>query len=369
MRHILIAAAMATLSLTGCAEQEPAFEEPPVRGLLTTLISAQEATLLRRFPGVLEPTDITSLSFEVGGKLQEVDLAVGQRVNVDDVLAQLDPEQFRIEIENRKAAVAEAEALLAQDRDDVDRQQTLLERGAGTRLALDEARTDFRASTARLTQAQEALKSAEEDLDNTTLRAPFTGIINTVDAESFATVAVGAAITSIYDANAYEVSFSVNFDTVDTLVVGTPATIRLADNPATTLAAVVSEIGERADTVSSFPVVVELRDAAPAIRAGMAVEVALELPLVEGVKGYLLPVSAAINDGEIPEDAGPRAPSPLQVYVFDPETSTVVRRDVVMAGIRENKLLIIDGLTPGDRVARAGVAFLREGMRVNLLED
>ena len=57
------------------------------------------------------------------------------------------------------------------------------------------------------------------------------------------------------------------------------------------------------------------------------------------------------------------------MYVFDPETGTVKRREVKMGGIRENKLLIIEGLEPGDRVAVAGVAFLRDGMRVKLLES
>lgn len=369
MKHVLIVS-FAALIATGCIEQDKSEQDgaAPVRGLLATVVKSSEKTTLRKYPGVLEPGEITSLSFEVVGRLGKVDLSVGQRVSKGEVLAKLDGTQFQVEIENKQAAVEEAEAKLSQDTDDLERKEKLLKKGATTRLSVDEARTDFRTSRAQLVQAQKDLKSAREDLVDTTLVAPFDGIINSVDADSFATVAVGDKITSIYNASAYEVSFSVNFDTVSSLVVGTPALVRLSDNPNVALKAVVGELGERADTVSSFPVVVSLTEIHPLIKSGMAVEVSFEFKL-PAEKGYLIPISAAITEGQIPEDAGPNKVSPLKVYVFDPKTDTVKRREVMFAGIRGNKFLIIEGLEPGEHVAIAGVSFLREGMKVKLLES
>ncbi|MEM9440333.1 MAG: efflux RND transporter periplasmic adaptor subunit [Pseudomonadota bacterium] len=360
---------LATLLMSACNQQDEASDDDnaPIRGLVTTQVASTERSTVRRYPGVLEPTEITSLSFEVAGKLEALDLSVGQRVSRGDVLAKLDDTQFLVEIGNRKASVEEAAATLAQDEDDLARQQTLLESGTVTRVAVDEAETDFKTSRARMTQAEEALKSAEENLADSLMTAPFDGIINSVDADSFATVASGTTITSLYDASSYEVSFSVNFDTVARLVVGTTAKVRLADDPDSILEAVVSELGERADTVSSFPVIVEVKEVLPIIKAGMAVEVSFEFNL-PAEEGYLLPISAAIADGQIPEGAGSTTTTPLAVFVFDPQTSTVKRREVVMAGIRENKFLIIKGLEPGEHVATAGVSFLREGMQVKLLK-
>ena len=368
MKHVLMVG-LAALTAAGCLQQEQVEEDsmPPVRGLVTAIVKSAEKTTLRKYPGVLEPGEITSLSFEVAGKLGKLDLTVGQRVSKGDLLAKLDSTQFEVQIENRKAAVEEAEARLAQDKDDLERREKLLKKGATTRLSVDEARTDFRTSRAQLVQAQKNLKSAREDLADTSLFAPFDGILNSVDADSFATVAVGTKITSLYDSSSYEVSFSVNFETVSKLVVGTPALIRLADNPDIVLKAVVSELGERADTVSSFPVVVSLKETNPLIKSGMAVEVSFEFKL-PAEKGYLIPISAGITEGQIPEGAGPNKVSPLEVYVFDPESGTVKRRNVKIAGIRENRFLIIEGLKPGEHVAIAGVSFLREGMKVKLLE-
>ncbi|WP_395173981.1 efflux RND transporter periplasmic adaptor subunit [Roseibium alexandrii] len=357
------------IAVTACNPQQDTTnnEPPPIRGLLTQEIQESTGTTERKFPGVLEPSSITSLSFKVGGKLGPVDLAVGQRVGEGQLLAALDDTQFITAIDNAQASVDEARALLQQDENDLGRQETLLERGVVSKVTVDNARTDVQTRRAQLTQAQKTLNSAEEDLEDTKLFAPFDGIINAVDVDSFATVASGTVITSLYEASAYEVSFSVNFDTVAQLVVGSTATVRLADDPSIALKATVSELGERADTVSSFPVIVRLDETHPIIRAGMAVEVSFEFAL-PAEQGFFIPMTAAVKEGQIPEVSGPGNVVPVPVYVFDSQTSTVKKREVMMAGIRENKLLIIDGLEPGERIAIAGVSFLRDGMQVKLLE-
>ena len=361
---------LAAVFLTSCSETDaPDEAERPVRGLITTVVGSVEKGTLRRYPGVLEPGEIVTLSFKVPGRLERLDLDVGQRVKQGDVIATLDPSQYELAIENRSASVSEAEALLSQDKDDLARQEELLAKGAATRLSVDNARTDFRASTARLTQARKALASAEEDLVDTKLTVPFDGVINSVDVESFETVASGTTITSLYDSSAYEVSFSVNFEVIEQLQLGTPATIFLADDPSIGLKAVVSELGERADTVSSFPVTVQLKEQNSLIRAGIAVEVAFEFDLPTG-EGFLIPLTAAIMDNPLPPEASSnRQPVPLDMYVYDEETGTVKRRTILMAGIRDNKFLVINGLEAGERVAIAGVSFLREGMKVNPLDE
>lgn len=364
----IFALALGATALLGCIpEGEVEAEDPPVRGLVTTVVSAVEETTVRRYPGVLEPGEVNLLSFEVGGRLGRLTLDVGQRVQEGDLLAALSVEQFQTTIENREAAVEEAEATLAQAEEDLARSQQLLDRGAGTRVTRDEDRTGVNQSRAQLTQAEKDLAAAREDLADSKLYAPFDGIIDSVEADSFATVSSGQTILTVYEQADYEVSFSVSFDVIERLVVGTPAQVRLADNPDIVLPAVVSELGERAGTVSSFPVVVRLAEVEPIVKAGMAVEVAFEFALPAAV-GHLIPISAAIPDVEVPEGAGPNAVVDLQVYVYDPDSETVRRRDVTMAGIRGNQFLIIDGLEVGERVATKGVTFLREGMTVRPLD-
>ena len=363
MRTCFLIAAITLLA--ACREDDPQ-AEAPARGLKTFEVAATERVSVRRFPAVLEASEIAVLSFEVGGKLQEVTLDVGQRIAKGDVLAQLDPVTLQLQVDTAQAAVDQARSTAENAASNAKRQQDLLDKGATTRVSVDDARTQSETANASLAQALKSLENAEQNLEKSVLTAPFDGILNTVEVDSFVTVGVGAPIASLYRSDSFQVSFSVNFDTVNRLVVGKPAQIRLADRPDITLPAVVSEIGSRADSVSSFPIVLELKGSNPILKAGMAVEASIEFPLA-AAEGFSIPLSAVIMDGDIGARGGPDTPGELGVYIFDPASSTVKKRTVTVGGVRENALLVIDGLSAGDHVASAGVSFLQDGQTVKLL--
>ncbi len=357
------------LFLVACKEDAPKDANSEViRGLKTVVIEDAATTTARHFPSVLQPSEVSSLSFEVPGKLKEVTLKIGELVKKGDVIAELDPASLELAVENAQAAVEVATATAENAAEDLQRQETLLEKGSVTKVSVDNARTTAATTTAQLKQAEKSLASAQEDLGKAALHAPFDGIINTMDVDSFATVGVGSPIATLYATDMFEVSFSVNFDIASVLAVGKKARVRLADNPSVTLDAVVSQLGSRADTVSSFPVVVSIADAPSNVKAGMAVEVTLEFEVLSG-QGFTLPLSASIKEGNINPSENTNTPSRVEVFVYDAATSTVKRRAVAVAGIRENSLLVVDGLSVGDRVASAGVSFLRDGMKVKLLSD
>ncbi|MEM9725412.1 MAG: efflux RND transporter periplasmic adaptor subunit [Pseudomonadota bacterium] len=364
-----LAAILLAALLKGCG-QAPAPEptDPPVRGLVTTLISATEETVRRRYPGVLEPGELNVLAFEVGGKMGRLDLSVGERVDEGQVLAKLDVEQYVASVERSRAALEGVEVRLKQAEEDLQRSEALLARGAVTRVRRDQDRTTAQQTRTERDQAQQTLNEAEENLRDTALVSPFDGIVSAIEVDSFATVSAGRTILSLYEADAFEVSFFVSFEVSSQLVVGTPATVRLADDPSVQLPAAVSELGERADTVSSFPVVVRLTETVPQMKAGMAVEVSFEFA-VPGTQGFLVPLTAIINEGRIvaqPVDA--RTVQRAPVYVYDPATSTVKRRMIAFTGLRGNSAVAIEGLAEGERVASKGVSFLRDGMAVKLLD-
>lgn len=353
--------------LAGCKEDDTA-AEAKVRGLKTFEIRETKSTQTRRFPGVLEPSDLTVLSFEVGGILATLDLDVGQRLTKGESVARLDPTSLQLQVESAQAAVDQADTSARNASDTLERLEELFSRGATTRVAVDDARTQSEAAAASLVQAQKSLETAQENLHKADLLAPFDGIVNSVEATSFSTITPGTPIASLYSAEGFEVSFSVSFDAVNELLVGTPARVRLADRPDIELAAVVSEIGARADAVSSFPIILQLKQSDPVLKAGMAVEAAIDFPLPAAI-GYPVPLSALIKDGlsGSPGEAGQN--SKAAVFVYDNQTSTVKRREIVVGGIRENMVVVVDGLMLGDLIASAGVSFLKEGQEVRLLDD
>jgi RND family efflux transporter MFP subunit len=360
----------ATMLLAGCwsEDEDTDAAEPIVRGLKTVLVAENERSVLRRFPSVLQPSELTTVGFETGGRLTAIDLRVGQVVTKGETLAQLDRKAVEIQIASSRAAVVQSRVAAENSADNLARQEALLKKGTVTRVAVDNARTDATSAAQAMVQAERALDSAQKSADDTTLVAPFDGVISAVDAQSFATVAAGTPIATLYRADGFEVSFTVNYDTINRMAVGKLATLRLADAPDRALRGVVTELGASADTVSSFPVVISVIDPPQDIKSGMAVEVNLEFELpIE--TGYKIPISAAVIEGTISGARSPTEPSPIQMFVYDPATKTVNKRQVFIAGVRENSVLVIKGLEAGERVASAGVSFLTDGQSVVLLKD
>ena len=169
----------------------------PVRGLITTLVADVEDVTVRRYPGVLEPSEVTLLSFEVGGRLGRIGLDVGERVSAGQLLAELEPEQFETVIENRLAAVEEVAATLAQAEDDLARSQALLDSGTITVVRRDADATAVAQSRAQLTQAEKNLSAAQQDLADSKLFSPFDGIVDALEVDSFATVGAGLVLSQL----------------------------------------------------------------------------------------------------------------------------------------------------------------------------
>ena len=83
--------------LSGCEGENPEnIPEQPVRGLKTFLIADTEQTTIRRYPSVLQPGSVSTLSFEISGRLNEVNLDVGQVVKKGDLLAEIDTRSLEI---------------------------------------------------------------------------------------------------------------------------------------------------------------------------------------------------------------------------------------------------------------------------------
>ena len=361
---------LALIAVSGCGEDDSRTGEiePVIRGVKTCLVEDVEETVVRRYPSVLQPSSTTTLSFEVSGRLEQMNLDVGQTVATGDVIAQIDPNSLQIQVDNAKAALQQAESTARNAEADFERKSQLVDQGVVTKAEADQARTNMETSKAQVVQAGKQLETAEENLGKAVLTAPFDGIISSVDVDSFTNVTAGSPVATIYADDKFETSFTVNYDVVNRIAVGKRATVRLADDPSVILPGHISELGTRADSVSAFPVVVALEGSNELLKAGMAVEITLEFA-VPGGTGYLLPLTVMPMEGNfnVPEDQS--QPGKMELYVFDEASGSVKLRSVQIGGLRDNQLIVVDGLSPGEHVACAGVSFLRDGMQAKLLAE
>jgi len=353
--------AIVTFGLQGCSEKKQESSEQPVRGLRAYKVAAKAESRVRRFPTVLQPADVSGLAFEISGQLKAVTLTVGQKVQL---YAQTGPQQVQAQSAKAKQAeaqVQQAQAQLDNAEADFQRKDELLKKGATTQAIHDQSRATLLTSRAQLDQAKRQLELADHNLDRSKLVAPFPGTVARVDVKSFAQVTAGQPILTLYSDDRFDMSFLAPSPTFQSLKVGQPVSVKVADMPDLSLKGEIKELGSKAEQVSAFPVTVQLDNNVAGLNAGMSVEVTIEEPVTGGSSGFLLPLSVLAPEGE------KELQGTATIFLYDGQSSTVKKHDITVSGVRDNRLIVTGGLGAGDIVASAGVSYLTDGQKVKLL--
>jgi hypothetical protein len=93
----------------------------------------------------------------------------------------------------------------------------------------------------------------------------------------------------------------------------------------------------------------------------MAVETAIEEPLIGGGSGFLVPLTVLAPEG------GKDLQGAATVFLYDKASSTAKKHKIIVGGTRDNQLVVTEGLNVDDLVASAGVSYLVDGQKVKLL--
>jgi multidrug efflux system membrane fusion protein len=352
------------LATFGCRKKE----EPPevIRSIKWMKVAETSAKQIRMISGTTKPVDQTALSFAVGGTVEKVEVKLGEQVKKDQVLAELDRQPFVLAVKDAEAGLAKAQAIVVERRANYERYVALYESNNASKAELDEARASFDSAKSQVNAAQAQLGLARRDLRKTKLRSPFNGTISVKDIEPYVEVPVGRAVFGLDgEESGYEVSAAVPDSLLINLSVGDEAEVIFPTLNNRRVRGVITELGSRSRTASTYPVTVQLQEQYDDFRSGMSVEVAFEfIPESEAGEpietGLAVPL-AALTVGE---------EKTYFVFIYDEKTSTVKKTQVKTLNVRENDVLVEPGaLKAGDIIATAGVQFLTDGQKVNLMKE
>ncbi|QPH54240.1 efflux RND transporter periplasmic adaptor subunit [Pontivivens ytuae] len=313
---------------------------------------------IRALPGEIRAIDRTPLAFEVEGRVTEVNVDIGEHFEEGDTLAQLDTYQLEIALQERRAALIEAEARFEEAQQEYERQSALFERDVVAETIAETALASLDAARSRYEIALRGIETAEDRLEDATLRAPYDGSVATRLIEPAQTISAGAPALEIQsNGGGFEITATIPDTLVSQLQVGTSHEVTLLDGSDITFSAELRDIGSRATSTSGFPVTLRIPSPNDALRAGMSVEIAFRLSSNETGASFLaVPVNAIWSN----DDGG------FSVFRIDPETSTLVGNEITLAGTEAGLALVADGLSEGDIVATRGIPFLDDGMAVHL---
>ena len=354
-RPLVRAAAIGALALLlgACGEDEaPQAAPDPVRPVKTVVVAGGGSGAMRSFPGRVDAARQVELSFSVPGKLQELPVKEGQRVEEGEVLASLDPTDYRTVVTDQQARFDKAQA-------EFRRAEELIQKNFISRQDYDALRSTLRSATA-------SLERAKVDLGYTVMKAPFSGRVAQRYVENFTEVQAKEPVLALQDTDDLEVKFQVPENLMRLAregrardLVKVSARFDGAGDRSFPLA--YKEVSTRADPqTQTFQATYTLP--APddvTLLPGMTASVDVDMSAIRsGSEVFTLPVSAVVGDTT-------KTPT---VWVVNEESMTVSPRSVEVGAMSGERISVTAGLEPGDRVVVAGVSFLRDGMKVRLLE-
>jgi RND family efflux transporter MFP subunit len=341
--------------VVGCqpADQAQPIPEPvrPVRVVTVEELPGGETVTLT---GNVQAQDDVALAFRVGGQLIERTVNVGDQVRAGQVVARLDGINERHAVDAARANLAAAMARLVEARNTVQRYEPLLPRGFVARSQFDRAVETRDAAQAQVDAAQAQVNTAENQLGFTTLVADGPGTVTARGAEPGEVVAAGRMIVRLARQSGRDAVFDVPARVKEAASAEDTVLVALSTDPKVTATGRVREVSPQADPVTrTFEVRVGLANPPEAMRLGSTVTGTVQLG---GPTGIEIPTSALTATGGAPA-----------VWTLDPQASTVALRNIDVVRFELDRVLVSQGLEPGELVVTAGVQTLRPGQQVRLL--
>lgn len=361
---VALSGALVVAALAGCADANPpAHDSRPVVVETPQALGGNGA--VEQYPGSVHARIEADLSFRVPGKIAERKVDVGQKVTRGMVLAVLDPQDAKLNLEAAGAALkaAEADAWLASEEE--RRYRDLKERGHVGQSAVDQRINTNRLAQARLEQARSQLELAQNQSRYTRLTADRAGVVTQVMAEPGNVVSAGQPVVRVAEDGEREVWIAVPEGRLDAIASAKHIAVEIYSQPGKRYAARVREINPQADPATrTHQARVTVLDADAAVQLGVTASVftvdasqsntfrlpATALGALPGGTPVVWTVTSAVAEGG--QAAAERVkPVPVQVVQY-------LDGNVIVAG----------ALTAQDRLVTAGVHRLTDGMPVRPID-
>lgn len=348
------------LALVACEEEAVDNTPDPVRAIKHTVLGDRAGAQERRIAGIVTAAVSSNVAFETNGQIVALLRKAGDRVRAGELIAQLDPIPFELQVSQAQNSFAQAEASLEDARKKFAQQEKLFQEGFATQTAFDSAKATFLNAQGAVGVAQSELNLAKRDLTKTDLKAPFDGVVGLRQVEVFEEVTGGEPIYSIQTSGEDEVEASLPETMINQVTLGSIVEVSFPPLAGAVVPGEVTEIAPLAGDANAYPIKVSLTRIPPELRPGMSAEVIFRFDTEETGEAFIVPLSALL-----PDDADGSS----TIFVYDPATSRVSAREVTVTNLEDNQLVISGDLQAGEIIATAGVSFLHDGMETTLFDS
>jgi len=298
--------------------------------------------------GELVSPNHAMIAAEVGGRVTALYIDEGKPAHTGDRVLEVDPERRELELRAARAANAEAQAGLVEQKRASERTASLFKSNVASKADLDKAQTQLELARSRADGAAAHLAEAERARRDAEVKAPFGGLI----AQRFVSVGEfvqpGTRLFELVALDPIEVEFRVAEVDSSRVKQGQTVAVRVAPFPDEVFQATVTLVSPMIDPASrTLRVKGALANPDGRLRPGLFARADLGVSHREAV--LTIPEEAILqrSDGQV---------------VFRMAAGDRVERRVVHTGVyKDGRVEIVEGLSPGDRVVTRGHTELVDG--------
>jgi RND family efflux transporter MFP subunit len=317
-------------------------------------VEAKKAPYLVTAPGTIEAFERVQVTARVAGAVDRVAFSEGQEVKKGDVLVVIDSERFKLAVDSAKAALDKADAAVRDAEAAVRRRESATGQSPGliTGEEIETYRTKAASARADREVAATALRTAQVNLRDSSVRAPMEGVIQTRTVETGQYVQAGYVMATLLKSEPMLLRFQVEPQDAPRLKLGMTATFTMRETPRK-FAAKITLVAGSADAVTHMvPVTAEVIDDGHKywLRPGSFCDVTIEIDAQR--EAPLIPRSAAraTDHGYV-------------AYVVEGEVAHERQLSLGMS-TRDGWIEVRNGISAGDLVVVRGAEALAEGAKV-----
>ncbi len=342
---------ISTALIGGCTPKEEVEAAPVIRPAKLIEIATSTNIVNQSLPAIIEASNSSKLTFQVGGQLTSLPVVSGQRVNRGTVIGRLDQRSYLNKVTEAKTGFDSANT-------EFKRAERLIAASAISRSSFEQRKT-------QLDVARAQLDDANKSLEDTVLRSPFAGIISAVHTKKFQNVQALEEIVTLQTTGAAEalvqlpasmIAQSGRINPIETVII-------LDAAPDVRIPATFKSIATQADA-SSQTFATKFAFSPPdsvVILPGMTGTLLSKFSLANAdgsIEQISVPLLAVLSDGEM-----------RYVWIVDTDSLTVTRRNITIGVSIGEMLDVSSGLQPGDTIVGAGASYLHEGMKIRRHEN
>jgi RND family efflux transporter MFP subunit len=277
----------------------------------------------------------------------------GDKVKAGQTLVQLDSVEASLRAQQSAASAASTRSQYELAQAEYDRLAPLAEKGTITPQQLQRLAGQRDALKSASAAAQVAEEDAKHNVTNTSVRAPFAGVVSKVnmDVGEVATLMPPSVLLRLVDLSSVDVRVRVHERELARIAIGDKVDARFPSNGQTAQGVVTFISPEIDPRTRNAEVVTRIPNPDAALRAGMFTE--LEIKPKGAQQSLIIPTAAVAGSGD-------------NRFVFAVSDKTAARKRVRVAPIDRDRVEVLEGINEGDAIVASGLGRLSDGSPITL---